>query len=129
MDTTLAKLGVRRTRRRHSPEFKAQVIEACQRPGVSVAAVALANGLNANYLRRWINEHREQVAGNQSKSTIVTPTPAKPTALVPVTVEAPILAESSEIRIDIRRGRTALQLAWPVGAAETLAPLLNELLR
>jgi len=128
MDTTLAKPGSR-TRRRHSPEFKAQVIEACQQPGVSVAAVALANGLNANYLRRWINNERERVAGNQSKAGVVTTSPAKPTALVPVIVETPSLAESSEIRIDIRRGRTALQLAWPVGAAETLAPLLNELLR
>jgi len=128
MDTTLAKPG-RRTRRRHSPEFKAQVIEACQQPGVSVAAVALANGLNANYLRRWINDERERAAGNQSKPTIVTTSPAKPTALVPVTVEAPILAESSEIRIDIRRGHTVLQLAWPVGAAEKLMPLLSEMLK
>ena len=110
MDTTLAKPGSR-TRRRHSPEFKAQVIEACQQPGVSVAAVALANGLNANYLRRWINNERERVAGNQSKAGVVTTSPAKPTALVPVIVETPSLAESSEIRIDIRRGRTALQLA------------------
>ena len=128
MDTTLAKLGSR-TRRRHSPEFKAQVIEACQQPGVSVAAVALANGLNANYLRRWLNEERDRAAGGKSQAGMVTVSPAKPTALVPVRIETPSLSEPGEIRIDIRRGRTALQLAWPVGAAETLAPLLNELLR
>ena len=45
-------LPVRR-RRRFSPEFKASLVMQCQ-PGVSVSAVALANGINANQLRRWI---------------------------------------------------------------------------
>lgn len=40
--------GGRRRRRRHSPEFKAAVVAECSRHGVSIAAVALANGLNAN---------------------------------------------------------------------------------
>jgi len=30
------------------------VIEAASQPGVSVAAIALANGLNANLLSHWI---------------------------------------------------------------------------
>ncbi len=64
MNTKAAKSAPRRTRRTHETEFKAQVIEACLQPGVSVAAVALANGLNANHLRRWVKEHREQAAGN-----------------------------------------------------------------
>ena len=38
----------RRTRRTHSEAFKQSVISACREPGVSVAGVALANGLNAN---------------------------------------------------------------------------------
>ena len=41
----------RRRRRRHSTEFKATVIRECLRPGVSIAAVALAHPLNANMLR------------------------------------------------------------------------------
>ena len=40
-----------RRRRRHSPEFKAKVIAACQQPRVSVASVALEHGLNANMVR------------------------------------------------------------------------------
>jgi len=44
----------RRHRRQHSAEFKAKVVAACRKPGVSIAAVALANGLNANLLRRWV---------------------------------------------------------------------------
>ena len=32
------------------------MIEACNGPGTSVAGVALANGVNANQLRRWMRE-------------------------------------------------------------------------
>ncbi len=46
----------RRVHRRHGAEFKDQVIRACRQPGVSIASVALANGLNANMLRRWVSE-------------------------------------------------------------------------
>ena len=46
----------RRTRRTHSEEFKQSLIEACGEPGASVAGVALANGINANQLRRWMRE-------------------------------------------------------------------------
>ena len=35
-----------------------QVVAACLQPGVSMAAVALANGLNANLLRRWVKAVR-----------------------------------------------------------------------
>ena len=41
-----------RQRRRHSAEFKAKLIEECRRPGVSMASVAMANGVNPNLLRR-----------------------------------------------------------------------------
>ena len=46
----------RRTRRTHSEAFKRSLIEACGEPGASVAGVALANGINANQLRRWMCE-------------------------------------------------------------------------
>ena len=43
-------------RRRHSAEFKAEAVAACRQPGVSIASVALARGLNPNLLRRWMVE-------------------------------------------------------------------------
>lgn len=42
-------------RRVYPPEFKQQIIDQCQ-PGISIAGMALAHGLNANLLRRWILE-------------------------------------------------------------------------
>jgi transposase len=38
----------------HGAEFKAQVLAACRQPGASVAAVALAHGLNVNLVRKWL---------------------------------------------------------------------------
>lgn len=46
----------RRRRRRHSPEFKAEAVAACRKPGVSIAAAALSRSINANLLRRWVLE-------------------------------------------------------------------------
>ena len=55
MDTIRSDLrDGRQRRRRHSDEFKSQVVAECSRPGVSIAAVALHHGLNANLLRRWV---------------------------------------------------------------------------
>ena len=42
----------RRRRRLHSDEFKADAVAAASQPGVSMASVALARGVNANLLRR-----------------------------------------------------------------------------
>jgi len=101
---------------------------ACLQPGVSVAAVALANGLNANYLRRWVKEHREQTTGS-GITTLLPERDPHVSQLVPVTIEPPVAAESGEIRIDIRRGPATVQMAWPVGQTALLGQLLKDLLR
>ena len=46
----------RKTRRRHSTEFKSQVVEAFSVPGASTAGVALAFGINANLVRQWLEQ-------------------------------------------------------------------------
>lgn len=48
----LPKAGRRHAR--YSDDFKRKVVAACLEPGVSKAAIALANGLNANMLRRLV---------------------------------------------------------------------------
>jgi transposase-like protein len=56
MDITEVKWPARRRRGRYSDAFKREIVKACQAPGVSTASVALANGINANLLRRWVLE-------------------------------------------------------------------------
>jgi transposase len=41
-------------RRTYSAAGKRALVQSCLRPGVSVAGTALANGINANLLRRWM---------------------------------------------------------------------------
>jgi len=93
-------------RRRHSPEFKARLVADCQKPGASVSRVALDNGLNANMLRRWINEALR--AGNEPSTT---------PAFVPVNMPAaatPVVDKRSAIRIEIPRAGGPFVVEWPV---------------
>lgn len=119
----------RRRRRQHSAEFKAKVVAACRKPGVSIAAVALANGLNANLLRRWV------VTDEQGTKPIdaVIASPAPPTAesraFIAIQVERPPLSATQEITIELRRGPTVVKVGWPLVAAADCAAWLRELLR
>ena len=124
MHTLLVAKPARRTRRRYSEEFKRQVIEACLQPGVSVAAIALANGLNANYLRQLVRAHREEAEQGKGTDEVLM---ARPSAMVAVTVAAS--APPAEIRLDVRRGDTTVQMAWPLEAVASLGQCLRELLR
>ncbi|WP_109478945.1 transposase [Paraburkholderia sp. C35] len=86
-----------RRRQRYSEEFKARVVATCQGVGVSVAAVALEHRLNANLLRRWI----DQAEGRLPRRPLGRPpaTPPSLPAFVPVALTTPS-PQSSEIRID-----------------------------
>lgn len=41
----------------YSQAGKLALVDACARPGSSVAAIALAHGVNANLLRKWITRY------------------------------------------------------------------------
>jgi len=60
----LKAVSVRRDgKRRFDKLDKQRLIEACLQPGVSVAGMALRAGVNANLLRRWIDEHQQEQRG------------------------------------------------------------------
>jgi transposase len=119
----------RRRRRRHSAEFKAEVIAACMQPGVSIASVALAHGLNANLLRAWITKHERAAATSVEAATSGNTAPADVKhGFVPVTV-APERKRDENIRVELRRGTTTVTVVWPIGAATDCATWLRELLR
>jgi transposase len=126
--TTEQAIGIgRRRRRSHSPLFKAEAVGECQQPGVSIAAIALARGLNASVLRRWVKEAERsgipiairgsassvQVEGGQN--FVPVPLPSNPT--------------DAAIRIRVRRRGGTLIVEWPASAAHECALLLRELIR
>ena len=49
-------------RRYYSPELKSQVVAECHNTGASVAGVALAHGINANIVYRWLREQAVPLA-------------------------------------------------------------------
>jgi hypothetical protein len=122
----------RRRRRRHSAEFKAAVIRECQSPGVSMAAVALAHGLNANMLRKWVTDAEQQAALQTTVQPQPTPassaTPALPPSpkFVPLALPA---AAGGEIHIELQRGGSTVKIAWPASAARDCAAWLSDWLR
>lgn len=109
------------SRRRHSKELKAQVIDACQQPGASVAAIALAHGLNANLVHKW----RRNMARSPSPVSV-----SSVEGFVPLPMESAALPPpEAEIRIELRRGAVTMNVSWPMGAASECAHWLRELLR
>ena len=133
MDTNALAAAAPRRNRRHAPEFKARVIAACLQPGVSIAAVALANGLNANFLRSWVKAHRDQQRSDIAIGVARDPggVPAKRSAptLVPVHVQAPSDAPSGAIEVEIRRLQTVVAIRWPASEASSCGQWLRDLLR
>jgi transposase len=114
--------AARRRRRLHSDEFKADAVAAASQPGVSMASVALARGINANLLRRWVREAEVPPAKALAKAAAVAST------FVPVQLPDPV-APAGDIRIDVRRGATTITVAWPMAAAAECASWMRELLR
>ena len=57
----------------YDPQAKRELIEAGLQPGVSVAKLALAHGINANLLRTWMTKHQRQslAGGSLQRSTAV----------------------------------------------------------
>ena len=43
----------------YDPEAKRELVRICLQPGISVAKVALEQGINANLLRKWIGLYQE----------------------------------------------------------------------
>ena len=102
-------------RRRHSAEFKAQVLSECARPGTSVAGVAMSYGINANIVHKW----------RRLASGVALPI----ASFVPVALPAPACSSAADICIELRRGATSMSITWPVAAAGDCAAWVRELLR
>lgn len=104
--------------RRHSEEFKARVIELARQPTTSVAAVALANGLNANMLRGWVREaEATDKVGKDSGSSRDSGAPT----FVQLPMQAPASPPTASpgqaaarVDVEIRRNGTTLRANLPL---------------
>ena len=115
-------------RRKHSAQFRAEVIQACRQADASVAAIALRNGLNANVVCRWLREEARGVdAGAGSHAGVSTRQGAE---FIAVQMPAPAALASPEIRVEVRRpGAATVMVSWPVQCAGECVAWLREWLR
>ncbi|MGJ7538519.1 MULTISPECIES: IS66-like element accessory protein TnpA [unclassified Variovorax] len=127
MDTYGIDLMGRRRRRRHTPEFKASVIAQCMRPGVSVAAVALAHSLNANMLRKWVIDAQHNPPTLPPAVSPQEPPPQPAPTFIPLALTAPAI--EGDIRIELQRSGTIVTVVWPASAAAACAAWLRDWLR
>ena len=117
-----------RHRRYHPEEFKKAVIEACSELGASVAGIAMANGVNANQVRRWMRERGIEPPTRRVPMPIIEAAPGMAPAFVQLPL-APAESASCDIRIEIRRGNAAIKVEWPVQASGDCAAWLRDWLR
>jgi len=130
----------------HGAEFKSQVLAECQQPGASVAAIALAHGLNVNLLRKWLVGLGIKRTGLQAPRTVTrkpathdgTSTPSLqfiPVEIAPAPVDAAATAATpdeaeppaAEIHVELTRGATRLAVRWPAVQAAACTAWLREL--
>ncbi|MGO9596185.1 MAG: transposase [Steroidobacteraceae bacterium] len=128
MDTTEEALTTgRRRRRHHSVFFKAEAVGACQQSGVSIASVALARGLNANLLRRWVHEAERGDAPIAIRSSSASAVTEGAEGFVPVSLSSN--SAESQIQIELRDGAKRLSLRWPASQARECALSLRALMK
>ena len=114
-------------RRQFSAEFKAEVVQACRQPGVSIRSVALARGLNPSLVRRWLVG--DKGAGPKRGLSAQQSSTRSASGFVAAHVQDRQPAAAGAIHLEIRRGGTALSLDWPVQEAVACGAWLKEWLR
>ena len=90
-----------------------------------MAAVAMAHGINANLLRRWVHE----LAQPPAAAVAVSDQPVGFIALPMPAPSAPPVPTGEPILIEVRRGSAIVAVTWPAGAADACAAWMRELLR
>ena len=102
--TQIAENGIQRRGRyqRRSLEEKARIVARCAEPGTSVAAVALAHGVNANLLRKWIERAHQGPQPRTAFLPVQVSPPARTVSASPGEHDGLIDIELAGARITLR---------------------------
>lgn len=114
MEDSVAPSAPNVARRRFPVEFKRKLVDETCKPGASVSAIALANGLNTNQLFAW----RRQYLPNATKPALV--------SVNLVDTAATAMAPSGGGHIDIRLRHGEVRVEGAV-CADTLRVVLASL--
>ena len=107
----------------YSSAGKRALIHACLQPGISVAGSALANGVNANLLRKWIQRYQ----GRQSSKKPAGKSDHRPLPLLPIHLtdppalptptQSPSVTHESAKPVEVQNNQIEIEIA---GAKLTL---------
>jgi transposase len=129
------------TRRKHSDEFKAEVLSECRLLGKSISGMALKHGLNANLLRLWLRNSQSSAAchpivDSEASSAMLESASEQ---FVAVRLEVPPVpkdlcnkrstAIQTTIELELRRGNATATVTWPSELASDCGAWLREWLR
>jgi transposase-like protein len=118
VDTIVLIIRIAMRQRASYPDpFKAQIVQECLQPGVSIASVALRHGINANLVRKWIPAYRDHQA------------PAVP-AFVPMKL-APAIQPNQQmfVSIEVPFRPQNLTVKWPSSDPSGCARFIRELVQ
>ena len=126
MDLTALSTSGRRRRQTYSREFKDQAVATCQRPGVSLAAIAMDLRVNANILRRWVREvEAATLMRPVTPSSAITTPQLVPVSVAPSTIVPPV----AELRVTVQHNGASIEIHVPPATEARAAALLREWLR
>jgi transposase-like protein len=124
-DFKLKTIGIRANGgREFDPADKERLIIACLKPGVSVAGIAVANGLNPNLVRKWIADHRKKQRATPRENA---PTPSAFIQIVAIPeagfIDTP--SQRPDAAIGVQSHRAEETEVASVIVAEDVTPLLE----
>ncbi len=128
----VSRYSTRRTHRTYTPEFKAELVAACQQPGASIAALAGQQGMNANVLHRWLKEHQRSGCHLLPKPGVTALTEASSPAPAFIALALPPVTpvhQEQEIKVELHKGALSMTVTWPLSAAADLASWTAALLK
>ena len=99
-----------------------------------IAALPLANGLNAHTLRRWVVEAERvgtvAVSGHRALgASAVSGASGRPGFVAVQMPSPPAVSAQPDIHIELTRGPTTIIIRWPSSRCGACATWLRELLR
>lgn len=92
-----------------------------------MAAVAMAHGINANLLRRWVHDAEMKPSTGVAPARVSAADAMAKPSFLPMSLPSAACAQG--INIEVRRGATSITVTWPTTATAECAAWMRELLR
>ena len=128
MERTESSAGTRRVKRTHSGEFKARVIAACEARGASVAGIALAHGVNANLVRKWIIKKRRALVPTGTLGLLPVRIMTGTASKVTTSKRGDGLRQSEAIEIDLAGALIRVRAGFDTDALRDVVRVLRDTL-